>query len=1252
MVGTTLEPMVAISNEDDLTDVPCLDVSKKHRIPGQGPVIDTHQDDGQAEASRRNGHGKSMLVKHEEPCKLSDAVIVDGMVKPVTSTKTERNGQGPLASDGRSFTPVTEDNLVNTASGLGPRQNHRCIEGTSSFKPPSEIWIQEKSRYLAMRPEEKRRHYACGDDYVTLEEVPTWGDYAEANSLGGNAASTSDDFNNLVSIWVGDITRLEADVLVNAANRTLLGGGGVDGAVHKAAGSELRDECATLNGCETGEVKTTGGYRLPAKYIMHTVGPTTEEQELLCQCYWNCLMSMKAMGQRTIAFPCISTGAYGFPRGMAAELAIEVVRKFLEVNRSAVDRIVFCIFQSEDITLYEQTMMKFFPVNVDLVCESDQQGSVVDTQDAVSRQLLDSSDDQGPTDLPAEGDESSEVVKVELYPTSSGVSPEVVARREVPDWAGVYIEGAIQGEEVVFTVDSGATSTILAHKVYLRIPVARRPELELSPGCRSPATADGRSMEHFGSAVFQLELGSLVMDKQITVANIQDEVLLGADVIQWDPSGPADILLTQNMMILNNVAIPLQQVGAPSRVRKVRCADHHVVPPLSEMMVDVFVDRGVSDVSDELLFVEPDADIAMKYSVVVAPCIVDISRRCTVQVRVLNPTWNNVSLKQDMILGMAEAVAEPPVLLLENEHEMEVGNWSSVRRIGQGPTDISTTSPSHISPTTEVDHLNVPEHLKLTLEEASEICTSPEQKAQLASLLCKYSHAFSVDDHDLGLTNITQHVIETGDARPIKQPPRRVPMAFTGEDKGAIEKLWKQGSIRPSTSPWASPIVLVRKKDGQVRTCVDYRRLNSVTVKDAFPIPRVQDCLDTVAGAVLFSTMDITAAYNQIPVRQEDIPKTAFCSRYGLMEFVTMPFGLATATATFQRAMEIALVGLQWTSCLIYLDDVVVFGNNFEEHLRRLDLVLERIARAGLKLKPKKCHLFQEEVTFLGHVVSKRGVLPNPDNVVKMVNWPVPSTPTHVRSFLGMAQYYRRFVKNFSDVARPLTDLTKKGVTFKWTEACQTAFSTLKDTLLSPEVMAYPQNDGLFILDTDASLVAIGAVLSQVQKKVERVVAYGSRTLGKAERNYCTTDRELLAVKYFMEYYKHYLLGRRFLVRTDHQPLRYLHSLKEPKDRTARWIESMSAFDFGIEYRPGKKHGNADAMSRCPVPLDCQCPDALDIENLRCGPCTKCRKRAEVMCSDLRPTSEFIENQSKLATNGSEVVSRELRVRSTHNHAA
>ena len=1085
-----------------------------------------------------------------------------------------------------------------------------------TLQPMSDDWKEEKNRFLSMTLDEKRKYYDCGDNYVMMGDLPTWRNYAEMNNLHGskviswsqcNTPFTDKGFSDIVSLWMGDITTLEIDVLVNAANFTLLGGGGVDGAIHMAAGPALLNECAALNGCDGGQAKCTGGYKLPAKYVVHTVGPRSGEEDLLKQCYWNSLTLMQDLGQRTIVFPCISTGMYGFPKKRAAELAVGTTCRFLEANLDAVDRIVFCVFLPEDLDIYKQILSKYLQIDR--------------TDTSAVWQSIQSANGLNFTEKDQDGNVLEPAITIPR-------DFDIVTRRGMPELAGIYIEGTIQGEEIVFTVDSGATSTILAYKSFMRIPITRRPKLEYHPKVWSPATADGRSMKHFGCAVFQIELGSLLMDKRMTVAEIQDEVLLGADVIQWDSSGPADILLTQNIMILRQVAIPLHQVGYPERTRKVRCADHHVVPPMSEMLIDVLIDRQKPDQGDEHLLVEANTDLATKYSLVVAPSLVDISRRCTVRVRVLNPTMKSISLKQDMTIGVAESISEPPLTLLEEEEEGEGANLSAIRRIGKGSTEIALTRRIDEN-VPDSDNLDVPKHLQETMKEASKACSSNDQCAQLAHLLRYYGHAFSVDDHDLGLTHITEHVIETGGARPIKQPPRRVPMAFAGEDKEAINKLWKQGSIRPSTSPWASPIVLVRKKDGQVRTCVDYRRLNSVTVKDAFPIPRVQDCLDAVAGSVLFSTMDITAAYNQIPVRPGDIPKTAFCSRYGLMEFVTMPFGLATATATFQRTMEIALAGLQWTSCLIYLDDVVVFGNNFEEHLRRLDLVLERIARAGLKLKPKKCHLFQEEVTFLGHVVSKRGVLPNPDNVVKMVNWPVPSTPTHVRSFLGMAQYYRRFVKNFSDVARPLTDLTKKGMKFKWTEACQTAFSTLKDTLLSPEVMAYPQNDGLFILDTDASLVAIGAVLSQVQEEVERVVAYGSKTLGKAERNYCTTDRELLAVKYFMEYYKHYLLGKRFLVRTDHQPLRYLHSLKEPKDRTARWIESMSTFDFGIEYRPGKKHGNADAMSRCPSPLDCQCPDVLDLENLKCGPCRKCRRRAEVMLSDMQPSKVDLEANSE-----------------------
>ena len=290
-----------------------------------------------------------------------------------------------------------------------------------------------------------------------------------------------------------------------------------------------------------------------------------------------------------------------------------------------------------------------------------------------------------------------------------------------------------------------------------------------------------------------------------------------------------------------------------------------------------------------------------------------------------NPTCEVISVKQDMVLG--DVTATEPMVLFDEESNDGNKSLSQATHVDETMCEPETRRDANEAPP-------IPDHLRVTFQTA-DLCETGEQKNKIEHLLNQFSPVFSVDEYDLSLTNITEHVIETGYAHPIKQPPRRVPMAFAGEDKEAIDKLWKQGSIRPSTSPWASPIVLVRKKDGKVRTCVDYRRLNSVTTKDAFPIPRVQDCLDSVAGAVLFSTMDITAAYDQIPMRVEDIPKTAFCSRQGLMEFVTMPFGLATATATIQRTMEIALAGLQWYSCLIYLD-----GSSFDEHISRLEVVL------------------------------------------------------------------------------------------------------------------------------------------------------------------------------------------------------------------------------------------------------------------------------------------------------------------------
>ena len=300
----------------------------------------------------------------------------------------------------------------------------------------------------------------------------------------------------------------------------------------------------------------------------------------------------------------------------------------------------------------------------------------------------------------------------------------------------------------------------------------------------------------------------------------------------------------------------------------------------------------------------------------------------------------------------------------------------------------------------------------------------------------------------------------------------------------------------------------------------------------------------------------------------------------------------------------------------MYLDDIIIFGATFEEHMSRVQEILQCLRDANLKLQPSKCNLLQTQVDFLGHVINEDGVLPNPENVSKILNWSQPRSPTQVRQFLGMASYYRRFVKDFAKVAKPLVNLTCKNQVFKWTEESESAFKALKQVLSGPKIMAYPLQEGPFILDTDASDFAIGSVLSQVQNDKEMVISYVSRSLNKAEQNYCVTDRELLAVRYFVEYFRQYLLGRQFTVRTDHQALVWLFSLKEPKQRISRWIEILSAYNFSIEYRPGNKHGNADAMSRCPNPRDCTCNEPDNLESLRCGPCNKCKKRAQTMLSE------------------------------------
>jgi len=301
-----------------------------------------------------------------------------------------------------------------------------------------------------------------------------------------------------------------------------------------------------------------------------------------------------------------------------------------------------------------------------------------------------------------------------------------------------------------------------------------------------------------------------------------------------------------------------------------------------------------------------------------------------------------------------------------------------------------------------------------------------------------------------------------------------------------------------------------------------------------------------------------------------------------MFRFRTMPFGLCNAGATFQRLMDLLLSGLNLDICLVYLDDIIVYSATLDQHLDRLAQVLERLQLANLKLKPSKCSLLQTRVVFLGHIVSGSGIATDPEKIRLIANWPVPQNLCELRGFLGLTSYYRRFVESYADIAFPLNAMTRKGRSFIWTEAAHTAFEALKEALSSPPILTLPDDHGHFFLDTDASDVAIGAVLSQVQGGEERVIAYAGRSLAKNETNYCVTRKELLSVVYFTKHFRQYLLGRRFVIMTDHAALSWLKRTLEPIGQNARWLDLLGEYDFDVQHRPGARHGNADAMSRHP----------------------------------------------------------------------
>ena len=408
---------------------------------------------------------------------------------------------------------------------------------------------------------------------------------------------------------------------------------------------------------------------------------------------------------------------------------------------------------------------------------------------------------------------------------------------------------------------------------------------------------------------------------------------------------------------------------------------------------------------------------------------------------------------------------------------------------------------------------------------------------------------FALSATELGHCSSVHHKIDTGDHSPIKQQPYRTPMVQREKIAKLIHDMQKQGVIKPSSSAWASPIVLVPKKDGSACFCVNYR---CVTKKDVYPLTRIDDILDTLGTAKYFTSLDVASGYWQIEIDPASQPKTAFTTHCGLYEFCRMPFGLCNAPATFQQLMQVVLAGIEWDYCLVYIDDILIASKTFEDHMT----YLSRLRQAGLTLKPKKCLFFKGKVPHLGFVISKDGISPDPSKTEKVKYFPTPTDSTKVRQFIGLASYYRRFIPRFANIAAPLHKLTKKNVPFEWTPECESSFAQLKQLLVEAPVLVYPRFGPReeFLLETDASSVGLGAVLSQKQPD-ERFhpIAYASRSLQPHEKNYAISELGTLGLVWAVKYFRSYILGHHCTVLMDHAACVLLLNCARPSTKLARW---------------------------------------------------------------------------------------------------
>ena len=608
------------------------------------------------------------------------------------------------------------------------------------------------------------------------------------------------------------------------------------------------------------------------------------------------------------------------------------------------------------------------------------------------------------------------------------------------------------------------------------------------------------------------------------------------------------VILGYNFLKEHKIVINFEDLSLKiNNQSQVKAVSSTVLPPNSETTMCGYIvessESGTALVTNSLEMVQK--------GVFVANALVTVTQGFNViPMKVLNIEDHSIDLPEHYVIGKLETVGE------DIDVQPYIGSESSICNLRQETTEsTSRRSPKRQDAVTTNNHERPPDDFTAMFD-TEKSSLNKEEKEELMKLLWEYEDIFARKGRKLGCTDVLKFKIKLRpDAKPLKARPYRSNPKVRKEISKQIKEMLDNDIIRPSTSNYTSPVLLVSKADGGVRFVTDFRKANAQNiVPESATLPRIDCSLESIgsSGAKYFSTLDLQQGYWQIEVDEDSKQYTAFVTHDGVWEYNRMPFGLANSPSCFMRMIGRVMMGLTWEICLCYLDDIIIFSSTVAEHFSRLRKVFDRIRAANLTLKPTKCCFGKKEIKFLGHLITENGVSPLPDKIQTIMEVQQPKTVKQVRAFLGLVGYYRKFIKGFSQVASPLNELTKKDAVFKWSQECEEAFQHLRNALINPPILAYPNYNSPYILETDASHTGVGMVLSQEQEGKQRVIAYAGKKLNDAQRNYSTTEKEALAVVCGLQQFESFLVGNKITIITDHIALKWLLTQKAPTGRLAQ----------------------------------------------------------------------------------------------------